>query len=166
MLGLMPCLKVIGRKQITQMFWSIYYIHCKKGYQFSSPQQGCQLCTKLSLASNNSITPGQEEFGQRHPCWGREIANLFYSVSYLCFCSQKKSNTTVFFFILQVYKTQLTRISESWDDKVADMEKVNLHIFCNVPYPVSIVSIPITWWKYQYQEYINSISYCYCITYV
>jgi hypothetical protein len=43
--------------------------------------------------------------------------------------AKKGKTLQVFFFILQVYKTQLTRISESWDDKVADMEKVSHQIF-------------------------------------
>ncbi len=40
--------------------------------------------TKLSLARNNKIIPGQWKFGKWHPGlggWGGGISNLFYSVS-------------------------------------------------------------------------------------
>jgi hypothetical protein len=42
--------------------------------------------TKLSLAGNYLIIPGQGEFGKLHPGWGREkrkpFFNLFYSVGW------------------------------------------------------------------------------------
>jgi hypothetical protein len=44
-------------------------IHCKKAV-FPSPAGKC--LTKLYLDGNNLIIPGQGEFGQSHPGWGRE----------------------------------------------------------------------------------------------
>ncbi len=38
-------------------------VHCKKGQRISRPQAGMSL-TKLSLAGNYLIIPGQGEFGQ------------------------------------------------------------------------------------------------------
>ncbi len=55
-----------------------YYYTVKKGYRFSRPLLWMSL-TKLSLTGKNWIIPGQWEFGQWHPGWGREnrIDNLF-----------------------------------------------------------------------------------------
>jgi hypothetical protein len=36
--------------------------------------------TKLSLAGNNFIIPGQGEFGKWHPSWGRENRQPFFTV--------------------------------------------------------------------------------------
>jgi hypothetical protein len=47
---------------------------CKKVSDF--PSQAGMSLTKLFLAGNNQIFPGQGEFG----AWGRKIDNLFYSV--------------------------------------------------------------------------------------
>ncbi len=58
-------------------------IHCKKVLAVFPSQVGMSL-TKLSLAGNHLIIPGQGEFGKWHPRWGREnswkTATLFYSV--------------------------------------------------------------------------------------
>ncbi len=45
--------------------------------------------TKLSLAETNLIIPGQGEFGKCHPGWGRETANLFFTVY-----QRKRNNRT------------------------------------------------------------------------
>ncbi len=45
----------------------LHNIHWKKGYRFSRMS-----LTKLSLAGNDLIIPGQGEFGTWHPGWGWE----------------------------------------------------------------------------------------------
>jgi hypothetical protein len=50
----------------------------KKGYRISLPQPGCRLPN--SPWPGIIIIPVQGEFGKGHPGWGREPANLFYSV--------------------------------------------------------------------------------------
>ncbi len=51
----------------------------KKCYRFFRPQPGS--LTKLSLVGKSLIMPGQGEFGQWHPGWGREKQKpFFYSV--------------------------------------------------------------------------------------
>ncbi len=52
----------------------------KKGLRFSSPQPGCHLGTKLSLAGNNGIIPGQGKLVCDIPAGDGKIFKLFYSV--------------------------------------------------------------------------------------
>ncbi len=56
-------------------------IHCKKRLAvFPSPAG--MLLTKLSLAGNNLVIPGQKEFGIRNvPAGGRKINKLFLQCS-------------------------------------------------------------------------------------
>jgi hypothetical protein len=67
-------------KECTEEF----KIHCIKSFRiFLSP-------ARMSLAGNNLFIPGQREFSQWHPGWGREKSKtFFYSVGifvliYLC----------------------------------------------------------------------------------
>ncbi len=61
-------------------------VHCKKRLAVFLSLAGMSL-TKLSLAGNNLIIPGQGEFGKCDiPPGEGKIANLFYSVAVVC-CS-------------------------------------------------------------------------------
>jgi hypothetical protein len=48
-----------------------FKLHCKKRLTFFTFPAGMSL-TKLCLAGNILISPGQGEFGKWHPGWGRE----------------------------------------------------------------------------------------------
>ncbi len=52
-------------------FWK-NEIHCKKGYLAISPSPAGMSLTKLSLAGKTLIVPGQGEFSECHPGWGRK----------------------------------------------------------------------------------------------
>jgi hypothetical protein len=55
------------------------FLHCKKRLLIFPSLAGMWL-TKLSLAGNNKIIPGQGEFGQWHPGRGRENRKPFFTV--------------------------------------------------------------------------------------
>ncbi len=52
-------------------------VHCKKRLLLIFPSPGGVSLTKLLLAGNNKIFPGQGEFGQWHPGSGRENRETF-----------------------------------------------------------------------------------------
>jgi hypothetical protein len=60
------CLQKKRRKE-----WASVSSHCKKGLMLFPSPAGMSR-TKLSLAGNNLIIPGQGEFSMWHPAWGRE----------------------------------------------------------------------------------------------
>jgi hypothetical protein len=58
-----------------------FMLHCKKGLAIFPSPAGVSV-TKLSLAGNYLINPGQGEFGYSNiPTRDGKIANLFYSVN-------------------------------------------------------------------------------------
>jgi hypothetical protein len=77
----------IDQKKINwymQNWASLFLQHLgKHSKQFFSSLIWCYTgmsLTKLSLAGNYLIIPGQGEFGKWHPAWGRENRYIFYSV--------------------------------------------------------------------------------------
>jgi hypothetical protein len=82
------CLPVKKELQILCVFiwkkkmggYTFVWVHCKKRSAIFPSPAGMSL-TKISLAGNNKISPGQGEFGKWQSGWGRKNRCLFYSVS-------------------------------------------------------------------------------------